>query len=62
MIVSVNKRFDFFLNELTSNFTRFELEEFTNLESKYSKAMYRLLKQWRTVGKKEWSIEDFRYL
>ena len=24
--------------------------------------MYRLLKQWRTVGKKEWSIEDFRYL
>ena len=62
MIISVNKRFDFFLNELTSNFTRFELEEFTNLESKYSKAMYRLLKQWRTIGKKEWSIEDFRYL
>lgn len=61
MTVSVNKRFDFFLNELTSNFTRFELEEFTNLESKYSKAMYRLLKQWRTIGKKEWSIEDFRY-
>lgn len=61
MTVSVNKRFNFFLNELTSNFTRFELEEFTNLESKYSKAMYRLLKQWRTIGKKEWSIEDFRY-
>lgn len=30
---------------------RYTLQEFNSLDSRYSKTMYRLLKQWRTVGK-----------
>jgi len=51
LTISVNKRFDFIFNQLTGSFTRFELEELTSLESKYSKIMYRHLKQWRTKGR-----------
>ncbi len=60
LTVSVNERFKFILNEITKNFTRFELNEFIELDSKYSKNIYRLLKQYRTTGKYEVSIEDFR--
>lgn len=60
--ITINTKFDYILNELTGNFTRFELQEFTSLNSSYSKTMYRLLKQWRTIGVKEWPIESFREL
>lgn len=40
----------YLLNDLTSNFTAFELQEFVALQSKYSKRLYRLLKQFRTTG------------
>lgn len=62
MIVAVNRRFEFLLNQLTGNFTIVELEEFTLLKSSYSKNMYRLLKQWKSVGKKRWAIDEFRSL
>lgn len=58
--VSVNPQFSFVLNELTRNFTRFELAEFIELDSKYSKSLYRLLKQFRTTGIYKVSIDDFR--
>jgi plasmid replication initiation protein len=41
---------------------KFELDEFIKLRSTYAKQMYRLLKQWRTVGQKEWPVQDLRYL
>ena len=41
-------------------FTQYELEEFTNIRSTYAKTLYRLLKQWRTVGKKEFEINEFK--
>lgn len=37
LTVSVNSRFSFLLNDLTSQFTRFELAEFTALRSSYAK-------------------------
>lgn len=46
---------------VSENFTRFELKEFTKLKSSYSKSLYRLLKQWRTVGELRISIEEFRF-
>lgn len=58
--ISVNDEFKYILNELTSNFTRFELTEFVNLQSKYAKNLYRLLKQYRTTGKAYFTIDDFR--
>lgn len=51
LTVAVNKKFAFILNELVKKFTRFELAEFIGLNSKYSKNLYRLLKQYRTTGK-----------
>jgi len=60
LTVSVNEKFRFILNELIKNFTRFELDEFVQLDSKYSKTLYRLLKQYRTTGQYEVSLEDFR--
>lgn len=50
LFVKVNKSFSYIFNELTSNFTRFELAEFVSLSGKYKKTLYRLLKQYRTTG------------
>lgn len=60
LTVSVNGDFRFVLNQITKNFTRFELGEFVNLGSKYSKNLYRLLKQFRSTGRFEVSVTDFR--
>lgn len=61
LIVSVNEKFSFILNELTKDFTRFELEEFVSLKSKYSKNLYRILKQFRSTGQVIiTNIEDFK--
>ena len=61
LIVAVNEKFKFILNELINGFTRFELAEFIKLDSKYTKNLYRLLKQFRTTGKFVVNdIEDFK--
>ncbi|MEE3423814.1 MAG: replication initiation protein [Succinimonas sp.] len=62
LTVAVNERFRFVLNELSQNFTRFELEEFAGLDSKYSKTLYRLLKQYRTTGSYHAEISELRAL
>ena len=60
LTVSVNTDFSFVLNELTKNFTRFELEEFVHLDSKYAKNLFRMLKQFKTTGYFKIGLEDFR--
>lgn len=60
--VRVNQDFRFVLNALTKNFTRFELTEFTALDSKYAKNLYRLLKQYRRTGTYRKSAEELREL
>lgn len=60
--VQVNPKFSFLLNDLSSNFTRFELEEFVNFKSSYTKEFYRRMKQFRTTGTWNVSIEDFKRL
>ncbi len=60
LTVSVNQKFRFILNELVKNFTRFDLHDFVELDSKYAKSLYRLLKQYRTTGRYEVEVEDFK--
>jgi plasmid replication initiation protein len=60
--IKLAEDFEYIVNKLTKNFTVWELKEFTQLSSTYSKTMYRILKQWRTVGSKEFSIDKFRIL
>lgn len=49
--LGVNPQFAYLVEDLTKNFTRFELAEFVGLGSKYTKNLYRLLKQFRNSGK-----------
>lgn len=60
--VSVTNDFEYIVNKLTANFTVYELAEFTSLKSTYAKTMYRILKQWKSLGEKEFKIEQFREL
>lgn len=60
--VQVSQNFEYILNHLEANFTRYELEEIVTLKSTYAKTAYRLLKQWRTIGKREFKIDEFRFL
>lgn len=41
-------------------YTILDLKALVNFKSKYSKNLYRLLKQWETIGIKEFSIDEFR--
>lgn len=58
--ISVNPELAYIINELSSEFTKFELQEFTGIRSSYAKTMYRLLKQYRSTGFYKVKIEDFR--
>lgn len=61
--IEVNKRFKHILNEWNEgNWTQFMLNEFTAIQSTYSKSLFRLLKQWRTKGVREFSIDEFKHL
>lgn len=60
--VSVNPQFAYILNELTQNFTLFELQEFYSLNSTYSKHLFRLLKQYKATGVYYVTLEEFRRL
>lgn len=60
IVVSATTRFEYIINQIQANFTSYELEEFVNLQSTYSKTAYRLLKQWRTIGRKEFQMENFK--
>lgn len=59
--IQVNENFKYILNDLNlGNFTRFELKEYTDINSTYSKALYMRLKQWKSTGKWEVSLEEFK--
>lgn len=57
--IQVNPEFSYIINELEKNFTGFKLEEFIALSGKYTKTLYRLLKQYRTTGKAYFEWEEF---
>lgn len=59
----VNPDMAWLLNDIAKEFTSFELQEYVSLESVYSKALYRLLKQWKTLGRtKPFEVEEFKEL
>lgn len=62
LTVKVNEIFSYILNDFIGNFTKFELENFVNLKSSYSKNMFKLLKQWETVKHKEFELDELKTL
>ncbi len=56
--IQVNEKiYPYFL--ILKNWTRFNLQQFNELESSYSKTMFRLLKQYRTQGWTYFSKKTF---
>ncbi|HGU6157987.1 TPA: replication initiation protein [Klebsiella pneumoniae] len=62
VLVKVSEEFQYILNKIEDNFTRFPIEEFVQLKSTYSKTLYRQLKQYRTTGWREFSLDEFKRL
>lgn len=61
--VRVNSDVAWLLNDIAKEFTAFELQEYVALEGIYSKALYRLLKQWKTKGiTKQYGVEELKEL
>lgn len=60
--VQISPNFEYVVNRISVNFTSYELAEFTQIRSTYAKTMYRILKQWRTIGKKDFNINDLKLL
>jgi plasmid replication initiation protein len=48
------------LNNITGDFTKFDLQEMTHLKSSYAKNMFRFLKQYKHTGYLKMDIDDFR--
>lgn len=58
--LEINPKFAYLINEITKNFTAFELVEFIALSGKYTKTLYRLLKQYRNTGIARFEWEEFK--
>lgn len=50
----------YLINEVKKYFTMFELQEFVQIDGKYAKNLYRLLKQYRNTGVLHITLEDIR--
>jgi plasmid replication initiation protein len=61
-VIEVHKEFKDIFNKLTLGYTSFDLIEFVSIQSIYAKTIYRMLKQFRTQGWWQVSIEDFKRL
>lgn len=60
VLIRVNAEFKWVLNELTKRFTRFELEEYVDFKSSYTKEFFRRMKEFRTTGIWKISLEEFK--
>lgn len=62
LTVRVNPDAMILLSSIGTNFTAFELGQFVKLKSKYSKNLFRLLKQFRSTGKYWVDMDKLREL
>ncbi|MGL6167758.1 MAG: replication initiation protein, partial [Fusobacteriaceae bacterium] len=60
--IKINEEFKYLLNNLTQNYTRFELNQFVKLKSRYSKNIFKYLKQFQSTKYFFLSLEEFREL
>ena len=60
--IPINPKFKYLIDDLARNFTRFDLKELVALKGKYSKILFRMLKQFE--GSQEYivKIDEFREL
>lgn len=58
--IDINKRILPLFLELTEQFTQYSLKEFLSLNSKHSKRMYQLLKQYEGIGERTIPVEELK--
>lgn len=59
--VKVSPEFTYLVNDLIKgNWTRFDLKDYVRLTSRYAKALFSQLKQWRFKGEKTFALDEFR--
>ena len=58
--IKASEDFEYILNNLIGNFTKFDLIDFVNLKSSYSKNMFKLLKQWDTKKERIFKIDELK--
>ena len=51
-----------YLLQLKERFTRYEIENILYLKNKHSIRIYELMKQYEKIGKREFELEQFKYL
>ncbi|CUU90698.1 putative RepE [Campylobacter hyointestinalis subsp. hyointestinalis] len=57
--MQVNPYFHYLVNNITDHFTKFSFLEFKEINGKYTKTLYRLLKQYKRTGFMHKKWEDF---
>ena len=60
LTVDIHPMAAYLINEVKKYFTMFELQEFVQIDGKYAKNLYRLLKQYRNTGVLHITLEDIR--
>lgn len=61
IIIRIDEEFVSLLNNLTQQFTLFELKQFIELSGKHTKTLFRLCKQWRVSGKTQvYTIKELK--
>lgn len=60
IVIQVNDSFSYMLNNFIQQYSKMDLIQFSQLNSTYSKNLFRLLKQFSSTGWYEISIEKFR--
>lgn len=58
--ISVNPKLEHVLNNLTTNYSKFELSAFTQIKSRYTKTLFRLLMQFKSTGLYVVSFDEFK--
>lgn len=62
LIVEISKHGALLLSSISKNFTPLDMQALLSLKSKYSKSLYRLLRQFRNTGEYYVKTEKFRAL
>jgi len=60
--ISVNPKLEHILNNLSTSYSKFELSAFTEIKSRYTKTLFRLLMQFKGTGLYIVDLDDFRVL
>lgn len=60
--IEISEKFRPYLFDLKRNFTQYSLAHALRFRSIYSKRIYEILNQWKDIGKKEYRLDELKYV